>query len=139
MTPARTSFARSYVKFVATAAVTAALLAGLGYFPTVRLVEEGAAAAMLAGCGISWASSCFGAIPLATAASGPTKRAAEAILLSTAVRFVAALLLVVPAALSGWFNRNALVLWVAISYMIMLLVDTTFAVRLMKRVDENKS
>ena len=57
--------------------------------------------------------------------------------MSTGVRFLVVLVLVVPAVLSGWFHRNALVTWVAFSYMTMLLVDTTFAVRLMKRFEEN--
>ena len=137
MTPARPSFARSYVRFAGTAVATALLLAGVGYVPTMRLVGDGAVAAILAGCGISLAASCLGAIPLASAASGPGTQAAQSVLWSTGVRFLVALLLVVPAVLSGWFHRTALATWVAISYMTMLLIDTTFAVRLMKRFDEN--
>lgn len=137
MTPARPSFASSYVRFAATAVATAALLAALGYVPTVRLIGDGAVAAIIGGCGISLAASCLGAIPLAAAASGPAAKSAQGILMSTGVRFLVVLVLVVPAVLSGWFHRNALVTWVAFSYMTMLLVDTTFAVRLMKRFEEN--
>jgi hypothetical protein len=61
-----------------------------------------------------------------------------AILASTVVRFVTALFLVVPLTLSGWVDQTVFVLWVAISYLLMLLVDTGLAVRMLRRTQPNE-
>jgi hypothetical protein len=44
-----------------------------------------------------------------------------------AVRFAAALALALAGALSGRFERGPFLLWVAISYMALLTVDTRYA------------
>jgi len=46
--------------------------------------------------------------------------------------------LVVPLVLSGWFDRTVLVLFVAVSYLMMLLVDTLLAVRMIRRAEDQK-
>ena len=128
---------RRYVKFVAVAALSAGVIVCLGYFPTVRLAGEAAAWSMFWGCGVSWVASCVGAIPTARALSGGSSQPALAILTSTGLRFVTVLLLVAPLVLSGWINRNVFAIWVAISYMLMLVVDTTFAIHTMRSLAEN--
>ena len=45
-----------------------------------------------------------------------------------AVRFAAVLLLALAAALSGWFERGPLLIWVAISYLVALFVETLWLV-----------
>lgn len=129
----RGRFVRDYVRLVAVALAVTVVIASAGYVPTLRWAEGDRIPAMIAGCAASWAASCVGAAPLARALSRPTPERATAILASTTIRFFVVLALVVPLTLSGWFDRVVFVVWVAISYLLLLAVDTCFAVRLMKR------
>ena len=135
MTSARRGrFARNYVKLVAAALLVTAIIAGTGYYPTMKLAGDDHISAMIAGCTMSWIASCAGAVPLARALSGPSSETATAILASTTIRFFVVLALVAPLTLSGWFDRVVFIVWVAISYLLLLAVDTCYVVRLMKRV-----
>ena len=134
----RAGFLAAYMRFVAVATAAAAVVAGLGYVPTVKMAGDAAIWSMLAGCGVSWVASCVGAIPLATVSSRGTD-SATAVLASTGVRFLVVLMLVVPLVFSGWVTRNVFVFWVGVSYLLMLFVDTTFALRLVKRRTENET
>ena len=138
MTKQRATFGRYYATFVGIGLGTTLLVAGVGYFPTMRLTGGSGAAALAVGCGISWVASCMGAIPIATALSSRPAQAATAVLASTVVRFVTALVLVAPLAISGWFDRTVLVLFVAVSYLMTLLADTLLAVRMIPRAKEPK-
>lgn len=134
MPVAGAGFLRSYVRFVALAAVSAVVIIALGYLPTVRLAGRDAVSAMLAGCGASWLASCVGAIPVARAQAQRSTQTGLAIMASTTLRFLTVLFAVVVLILSGWQNPKVLALWVGISYLLMLAVDTVFAVNIMKRV-----
>lgn len=131
-------FLRSYVGFVALAFFTAGGIAAIGYVPTVRLTDGSGAWSLLAGCGVSWVASCVGAIPLALTVSAKSSQATQAVLMSTAVRFLVVLVLVASLTFSGWLDRNVFVLWTSISYLLMLLVDTAFAIRVLNRATGNK-
>ncbi|MEK7730699.1 MAG: hypothetical protein AAB363_02470, partial [Planctomycetota bacterium] len=100
MTKARATFGGYYAAFVGIGLATALAVAAIGYFPTVRHAGGGGAAALLVGCGVSWIASCIGAMPTAAALAARPKQAATAVLASTMVRFVTALVLVVPLVLS---------------------------------------
>ncbi len=134
----RAGFLAAYMRFVALATVAGTVVAGLGYVPTVKMAGDAAIWSMMAGCGVSWAASCVGAIPLALVSSRGTD-SATAVLASTGVRFLVVLLLVVPLVFSGWLTKNVFVFWVGVSYLLMLFVDTTFALRLVKPTNENES
>lgn len=136
MSKARATFGWYYAVFVGIGLATVLSVAAIGYYPTERHGADGGARAMLVGCGVSWIASCIGAIPTAVALSSRPKQAGTAILASTMVRFVTAIVLVVPLILSGWFDRTVLVLFVAVSYLMMLLVDTMLAVRMIRRAEE---
>ena len=138
MSKARATFGGYYAVFVGIGLATALVVVAIGYFPTVRLRGGEGAVALLVGCGVSWVASCIGALPTAAALSSRPKQAATAVLTSTMVRFVTAIVLVVPLVLSGWFDRTVLVLFVAVSYLMMLLVDTLLAVRIIRRAEEQK-
>ena len=118
-----------YVKFSAVAIGVGGGMMFLGYLPTMRLGESGAVRAMIVACGISLIGSLVGAVPVVRAASGPAARMSNAILLSMVVRFLVVILLALSAALSGLLERLPLLIWVAISYLILLVTDTLFAVR----------
>lgn len=138
MTKARATFGGYYAVFVGMGLATALAVAAIGYFPTVRIRGDEGAAALAAGCAVSWIASCIGALPTAAALAARPKQAGTAVLTSTMVRFVTALVLVVPLVLSGWFDKTVLVLFVAVSYLMMLMVDTLLAVRIIRRAEEQK-
>ena len=118
-----------YAKFSAMAIGVGGGMILLGYLPTMRLGGSGAVRAMIVACGISLIGSLVGAVPVVRAASGPAARMSNAILLSMALRFLVVILLALSAALSGLLERLPLLLWVAISYLMLLVTDTLFAVR----------
>jgi len=129
MTDSRPSTNVSYVRFVALAVVLCAGAMLIGYWPTVRLGGHEAVYGMFAGCGISLAASLLGAIPILAARRGLSTTILQAVLLSTLVRFIVVMMLALSAALSGWFERAPLLVWVALSYLVLLVADTLFAVR----------
>lgn len=138
MTSASGTFTKPYMTFVGVALLTGAIVAAAGYSPTKRLSTGEGVGSMVAGCGISWIASCVGAVPLAWAIAGRgSADRVTSILMATGVRFLVVLFLVVPAVFSGWFERTVLVLWVAISYLVMLGVDTLLAIRLVHSRREN--
>jgi hypothetical protein len=101
----------------------------VGYRPTMRLGGHGAVYGMLAGCGISFAASMLGAIPLVATRRESSTTVLQAVLMSTLVRFLVVMMLALAAALSGWFERAPLLIWVAVSYLLLLVADTLYAVR----------
>jgi CDP-diglyceride synthetase len=109
--------------------VTVTVVGLLGYYPTVRLSGDEARAALIAGCVVGLVANWIGAIPLWTAAPGDPRRRATAILMGTAVRFGAVLVLGLAAAFSGIFKNSALLIWVALSYLVVLFIDTLWLVR----------
>jgi hypothetical protein len=118
--------AAGYLRFLAWAVGAVAVAIALGYLPTRRLAGGAGLAAMLAGCAIGIVGSAVGAIPVAVAAARGS-RGATAPLAAMALRFAVALALVLPAALSGLLATVPLLVWVAISYMVLLAVDTRYA------------
>jgi hypothetical protein len=132
MSKARTP-AAEYLRFLAWAAVVAAVAVAVGWWPTRRLAGEGALPAMLVGCAVSLIASAVGAIPVALsrkAAAAPTPAARlQAMLASMGLRFGVVLALGVVAALSGGFASGPLLIWIAIGYLVLLAVDTWYAVR----------
>lgn len=122
-----------YLRFAVWAVLTTAVTAGLGYFPTVRLAGRGAVGAMLAGCGASLAASLVGAVPIALAPVGSPANVTLATTASMALRLLVVLAACLWLALSGWFERGPLLIWVGISYLSLLIGDTRYAVRVMRR------
>jgi hypothetical protein len=130
MSDARTP-AAEYVRFLAWGLAATALAALLGYVPTRRLGGEEALGAMIAGCAVGWLASALGGIPVALGrgkVANPTARL-QAMLASMGLRFGVVLALGSAAAFSGWFGLKPLLLWIAISYMALLAVDTWYAVK----------
>jgi len=117
------------VRFGAMAVGVTAVMLAIGYFPTRRLGGTDAVVAMLAACGISMVASVIGALPIAAAARAPGGQVVQAVLLSTGVRLMVVLVLALSVALSGWFERTPLLVWVGISYLFLLVTDTIYAVR----------
>ncbi len=139
MSRSRPTFAGTFAVFAGVALVSAVVLAAIGCALVAGMSTEAGCRSVLAGCGISLLASCAGAIPVSLAVVGRSDQPANAILGSTAIRFLVVLALVAPAAMSGWFDRRVLVASVGVSYLLMLLLDTAFAVRAMKRLSKRES
>ncbi len=122
-----TSTARGYLKFAAAAAAVTAALAALGAVPTRSLADGPGVAAMLVACGLSLAASLAAGLPVARAAARPGGSPVVAVLAATGVRFAVIVPATVAAALSGRWPRGPLLVWVAISYLALLAVDTLYA------------
>ena len=117
----------------------AGLVGLIGYFPTVRLAGPEAFGAMLAGIAISLVAGCLGAVPIGLVGSDDPVRTPPAILMATAIRFVVVMALTAPMVLTGWFPRPVLGLWVGISYLAMLVVDSIYAVQVVRHMKGNAS
>ena len=122
--------AAAYLRFVAWLLGVAALAAAVGYLPTRRLGGPDAVPAMIAGCAVGVLSSLVGGLPVLLARSDPTPaERLNRMLFGLALRFGVAIALGMAAALSGGFARYPLLLWVAISYLVLRPVDTRFALK----------
>ena len=55
-----------------------------------------------------------------------------AVMAAMGLRFALVLMVGLAAALSGWFQVGPLLIWLAISYMVLLVGDTRFAARALK-------
>jgi len=133
VTPAATTGhrARAYGSFAAVAAAVSLLLAAAGWFPTRWLAGPAGTPAMLAGCAIVLAASLVGGLPIAFGGGNsggrpgvpPVLRALAGI----GLRLAVATVLAAAAALSGRFAVAPLVAWTAVGYLVLLAVDTRFA------------
>jgi len=121
--PSRT--AGGYPRFLAWAVGLTLTLALVGYAPTRTLAGRGAVPAMLAGCIIGLVASTLGGVPILLARR--QGRVETAVLAGMAVRFATACALALAAALSGWLERGPLLVWVGLSYLVLLVVDTRYA------------
>lgn len=128
MTDAR-SPAAGYLRFLVWATVVTAAVALVGYLPTLRLGGEGAIPAMIAGCVVGLIASLAGGVPVALGRGAGPGAAHQTMMLAMAVRFMAALVLGLAVALSGLFAVRPLLVWIAILYVALLVVDTWYAVK----------
>jgi hypothetical protein len=128
MIAATPTFWRCYLPLVGVGFGAAAVVAGIGC--AAGRFDVGA---ILAGCAASWAASCIGAAPTALALAANPRNIAMAVLTSTALRFVVVLMLVVPLVLSGWFAKAMLVVFVAVSYLMILLLESVMTVAIVRR------
>jgi hypothetical protein len=119
--------AAGYLRFLAWVVAVTAVVALLGVLPTRRLGGSGALPALLAGCTIGIVGSALGGVPLALAAGKPAAARIPAVLGAMLLRLAAVAALGTAAVLSGRFARGPLLLWIAISYAALLVVDTRYA------------
>lgn len=131
------TFGHHYFRLVTVSLACAVCLVGLGYFPTMRMTAGEGLTGMLLGIGSSLAASALGAVPVCLAMTQSRDKVPIAILLGTTVRFIVILSLVAVLALTGVVDRVTFIVWVVISYLLMLLVDTLMSVSSLKAGREN--
>ena len=105
------------------------LVAAVGYVPTSRMSGGEGVIAMFVGCGIGLVYNWIGLAATAGSFRGDPTRRPLAVLLGTTIRFLAVLVFAVAGALSGMFSAKPLFVWIAISYLLVLLVDTVWLVQ----------
>lgn len=119
----------AYLRFLLGAFGATLVVALIGILPTRKLAGEGSLEALLVGCAVTLAASAIGAVPLVRAAG---KSEPQALVLGVMVAIGVRLGLVLAAALvllsGGWFPRRPLLIWIAVSYLVVLVVETRFAV-----------
>lgn len=126
---------RRYLLFLAALVGLTSVLAAIGYLPTVSKAGEAALPAMWLALGVSCIGSAIGAVPIATARAGSGG-------MEGLKRFTASMVLrlLIVAALAGaviWFvgpERKPFLLWLAISYLVLLAADTGFAQVVLRRL-----
>ena len=127
------SAALRYLAFLAVVIGLTAVLVAIGYVPTRRLGGAVFVDAMFWGCGVSLAASALGGLPLAMAAGGGT-RGVTLVFASMVLRLLAAMGLGAAALLVFAPEKKPFLLWLAISYLAQLVVDTTYATRVFRRL-----
>ena len=123
--------ARWYLGAMMWAVTLTFAVALLGYFPAVKLGGPEAIRSLVAGCSISLLASAVGALPIALSGGAPS---AFTVLAPVALRFVVALGLALVAVLVGSFEPAPLLLAGAASDLVLLIVDTGYALRATRSV-----
>lgn len=113
--------------FVASLTVVGFAVAA-GYVATERTAGPEGVPAMLAGCAVGLLAHWCGLVALIATGFDDPSRTATATLTAMAVRFGAVLGLGLAAALSGLFEIGPLLIWVVISHLAALFVDTLWLV-----------
>ena len=109
--------------------------AGLGAWPTYWFAGADGLVAEAVGCAVAWIAGIVGFVPGCLRIDQSPTAAARAFLAGPAIRFMVAATLGVPVALSGWVQRTPLLLWIALGYLAVLLVDTVMVVRLLRTAE----
>lgn len=119
----------SFIGFVLEAIGLTVLITAIGWVPTQRVAGSDAISGLLAGCGVSLAASVLSAIPAAFQAGRIGRSSLGLMTVGMALRMVLALGGGLALAQSGWFMRGPLLIWLAISYAALLVVDTRFVLK----------
>lgn len=122
-TPAGAGFGR----FALLAGAVAALLAALGWVPAGRFTGVTGSWAWVAACGVSWVASLVGALPLIIGVKAGEPMVSRA-LAATGLRLITTVMLGLAVGLTGPFEPRTLLVGLAASYVLLLAVDTWFAV-----------
>lgn len=113
---------RRYLRLVAILGGLALALAALGYVPTVRLAGPDGTTGMIAGIVASLLANALGGLPLMVPRDSAAAQA-QSLLQATALRFGAVLVLGLVVALSGAVPLAPALLWLALSYLVLVAAE----------------
>jgi len=116
-----------YLRFLTLAAAVTVATAALGYLPTRSLGGAGAVSGLLAACAVSFVASAMGGAPLLRARGAEARM--RAALVATGLRLLVVAVGGALLLLSGAVPRAPFVLWLGLSYVAQLAVDTWYAVQ----------
>jgi uncharacterized membrane protein required for colicin V production len=126
----------SGARLICLTVLTALVLSAVGYFPTRNLAGAAGVVAMLVGVAIALLSSLAGLAPALLSLRGSALDRHKGLMTGMGIRFLTVLAMTVAAALSGFLNQKVVVVWVAISYMTLLMVDTPATIYLIRRMEK---
>ena len=121
--------ANGYLRFLAWAGVVAVAVGAIGLWPTRRLAGDDGVPALVAGCLVGFLSSALGGLPIALIRDQAPASRLIASMGAMGARLLAVVALGAATLLSGWFAPVPLLLWIAISYAVLLGVDAWYALR----------
>jgi len=120
---------RRFVSFLLLSTGVAVVLALVGVLPTRKLAGDSGLIAMAAGCGVSLLASWLGSLPIVVGGGAGDKAYGQAVVGSMAIRFLVVLLGALVLVLGTDLPRAPFLTWIGISYVVLLVVDTRFAIR----------
>ncbi len=121
---------RRFVRFLGIATLLTVVLIAIGVVPTQRVLGQPAMAVVVLGCGISLFASVCGAVAILANLPVSAVRVGPVVVQAMLVRFLVTAALTAAMVVGDFVPRTPLLLWVAVSYMVLLIVDTHFAVRM---------
>ncbi len=120
---------RRYVRFLGASALAVGVALALGALPTRRLGGERALVAMAIGGAIAWISAVLGAWPLLRSTATTPNERLQGMLQAMGIRAVVAIGLAALVIMAGDFDRRSLLLWLALTYGLLLALEVRFALR----------
>lgn len=121
---------RAAASWLVASAGTIVVLGLVGWWPTRGSAGEPGVAALAAGCAVALAGSLAGALPvLAAVARGGARRPQAVAGWAMALRFGATVAGALTVALGSGLPRRPLLLWVALGYAALLVVETRWMLR----------
>ena len=120
-----------YLKFVGVLAAIVLALMLIGFLPTRAIAGEGTWPSMFVGCLVSLVASAVGAVPLAMN-SGDTSGGMQLAFMAMAIRLAAVVAGGVVAASIPGLSAPVVLIWIAISYMVLLIADTRFGLTILR-------
>ncbi|UCG31791.1 MAG: hypothetical protein JSU68_08985 [Phycisphaerales bacterium] len=121
-----------FAKLVAAGLLPLVLAVAMGAYVTHQVAGGAGIKAMLVGCAVAMLGNWMGALPVAMVSGRAARDGGLAALMGTALRFLAALVLTPALALTGWVDVAPFVIWVAISYLAILIGETIMLVRMVQ-------
>lgn len=120
----------AFSRFVAGVLGASALLALVGYLPAQKLGGEAGVTAMLGAIAAAALGSLIGGLPVVVARVAGTP-GPQVVMISMTVRLIAVALIAALIALSLDLEMTPFLLWLAIAYLLLLVIDTLFAMSVM--------
>ncbi len=133
MSPYGAPRGRGYLLFLLAALGLAALLAAVGYFPSLARGGPAAVEAMLFACGVSWTAALVSGLPIALATGG-AQQGLQLFLASMLLRLLTVAGLGAAAAFGAGLATRPFLLWLGISYLVLLPLDVGYAWRTLSRL-----
>lgn len=115
-----------YLVFASLIVGATAALIGIGYLPTRSTVGAAGVQAMLAACVVCALASLLGGLPIALARQGALE-GARLFMISMMLRILFTALLATAAGLGLGLEIGPFLVWLAIGYLALLVVDTGYA------------
>jgi len=120
----------------AAAGLLAALVCGAAGLPvTAKLAGRASMPAVAAGTAVSLVAHWIGLLPVVFLLGPRPEKLLAGLLGGMSVRFFLTLLLALPLALTGWLPAAPFLVWVAVSYLVILLADTTVLALFHRKLD----